>query len=251
MAQIESLTLGKNVSSINSNAFSKCKLRNVFIKNTSPPSLDNNNSTFSAQTLYHAMLYVPAGSWDAYAYHNRWYEFINIRETATTEEQVSAQRAYTLMDVNTFAYSVYDPVNDCIGTINSVSGIDENNPNHSWQMIEANGIHYLYNIGARKYVKRNGNGLELTDMPVSIEVEDGDNALILGAQPNKQWALVSNERISVAKSAIDEVTGIVSPISSLEWKNYYDVNGRRIDKPQKGINVLHKSDGTTRKILIK
>ena len=176
------------------------------------------------------MLYVPAGSWDAYAYHKRWYEFINIRETATTEEQVSAQLAYTLMDANSFAYSVYDPVNDCIGTIISVSGINEDNPNHSWQMIEAGGMRYLYNIGARKYVKRNGNRLDLTDTPEPIEMEDSDNGIILGAQTNQQWALVSNERMNVAQAAIDEVTGIrnLTPAFSQGEGDIYDLSGRKM-----------------------
>ncbi|MBO7137006.1 MAG: leucine-rich repeat domain-containing protein, partial [Bacteroidaceae bacterium] len=31
----------------------------------------------------------------------------------------------------------------------------------------------------------------------------------------------------------------------------YDLNGRKLDKPQKGINIIRYSDGTTRKVLIK
>ena len=54
-----------------------------------------------------------------------------------------------LMDTRTFAYSVYDPVNGKIGSINQV-GIDENNFYHRWQMIEMDGNSFLYNIGAKK-----------------------------------------------------------------------------------------------------
>ena len=103
-------------------------MRNILIKCETPPYI---KGSFSNQTLYHATLYVPAGRWAAYVYNDAWYQFINIRETALTEEHVSMQQAYTLMDANTFTYSVYDPVNNCIGTL-SVNGIDENNPNHSW-----------------------------------------------------------------------------------------------------------------------
>ncbi len=113
------------------------------------------------------------------------------------EEQLSMLQAYTLMDASTFAYSVYDPVNNCIGTIASVSGIDENNPNHSWQVIEADGSRYLYNVGAKKFVVVSANdSFALTDTPTSINMENGENGIIIGAQTTKQWALVNNERLS-------------------------------------------------------
>ena len=33
-----------------------------------------------------------------------------------------------------------------------------------------------------------------------------------------------------------------------EW---YDLSGRRLDKPTKGINIIRMSDGTTKKVLMK
>ena len=193
------------------------------------------------------MLYVPTAKWDDYAFSDyEWCDFNNIRETTLTEEQVSGQQAYTLMDAGTFAYSVYDPVNDCIGTINSAGNIDENNPNHSWQMIEVGGMHYLYNIGAKKFVKRNGIHLELTDVPEPIDVENGENGLILGAQTAQQWALVGNEHMNVAQSAIDEVTGINYLNAADNNSPIYNLAGQRLSKMRKGINI---KDG--KKIIIK
>lgn len=240
---LASITIPKSVTNIGNSAFNGCKLRNVLIKSATPPTASNDS--FSEQTFYHTTLYVPTGSWDAYAYDENWYRFINIRETAISEEQLSMQRAYTLMDASTFTYSVYDPVNNCIGTISSV-GIDENNPNHSWQMIEAGGARYLYNIGAKKYVKRNGNDFDLTDVPEPIEVEDGDNGIILGTQPSTQWALVSNERMSVAQNAIEEVTAIVSSIGEKEEETVYSLSGQRQSTPKKGINIIG-----SKKVMIK
>ena len=241
---LSSVTLPSSVTSIGQFAFKDCKLHNILIKCEMPPAIEEN--AFTNQTFYHAMLYIPTGSWDAYAYDDNWYRFINIRETATSEEQLSMQLAYTLMDASTFTYSVYDPVNNCIGTINSVSGINEDNPNHSWQMIEAGGARYLYNIGAKKYVKRNGNDFNLTDVPEPIEVEDGDNGIILGAQPSTQWALVSNERMSVAQNAIEEVTAIVSSIGEKEEETVYSLSGQRQSTPKKGINIIG-----SKKVMIK
>ena len=244
-SSLTSITIGNNVTRIGDYAFSGCKLRNVLIKCTIPPITRSANNkvsytVFSTQTYQHAMLYVPTAKWDDYAFSDyEWCYFNNIRETALEEKQVSGQQAYTLMDARTFAYSVYDPVNDCIGTINSAGNIDENNPNHSWQMIETDGMHYLYNLGAKKYVKRNGNAYELTDAPVPIDLADGDNGLILGQQADRQWALVSNERLSVSQSAIEDVITGVSPLltSPEEEGQVYNLAGQRLSKPTKGINI--------------
>ena len=249
---LTSITIPGSVTSIGTSAFASCKLRSVLVKCTIPPitTVANNKvyySVFSTQTYQHAMLYVPTAKWEDYAFSDyEWCYFNNIRETTLTEEQVSEQQAYTLMDAGTFAYSVYDPVNDCIGTINSAGNIDENNPNHSWQMIEVDGAHFLYNIGAKKYVKRNGTHLELTDVPEPIDVENGENGLILEAQTAQQWALVGNEHMNVAQSAIDEVTGINYLNAADNNSPIYNLAGQRLSKMRKGINI---KDG--KKVLVK
>ena len=240
---LTSITIPNSVTSIGGSAFKNCKLRNLLVKCVAPPSIGTD--AFSEQTLYHTTLYVPVGCWDAYAYDNTWYKFHNIRETATTEEEVSAELAFMLMDAEKFTYSVYDPVNDQINTINSV-GINEDNPNHSWQMIEAGGAHFLYNIGAKKYVKRNGTRLEMTDVPEPIDVENGENGLVLGAQTAQQWALVSNEHMNVAQSAIDEVTGISDLNATVSNSPIYNLAGQRLSKMQKGINIRNG-----KKVLVK
>ncbi len=250
---LTSVTIPNSVTSIGKEAFYGCLLRNVFVKCLTPPITQNDtdankSSIFSPATCHHATLYVPTGCWDAYAFGAGWFWFNNIRETAVAEEEVSMQQAYTLMDASTFAYSVYDPVNDRIGTINSAGGINEDNPNHSWQVIEADGWHYLYNIGARKYVRREGDRLELTDTPKPIELADSDNGLILGGQTEKPCVLVSNERMSVAQSAIDVVTGIKnlnnSPMAN--GQPFFNLAGQRIKTPQHGINIIGN-----RKVLVK
>ena len=51
----------------------------------------------------------------------------------------------------------------------------------------------------------------------------------------------------------DEIDGIKEVKSEkLKVKNdgmWYDLNGRKQDAPQKGINIIRYSDGTTRKVL--
>ena len=246
---LTTVSIPSSMTSIGTSAFNGCKLRNVLIKCITPPV--GPGLAFSEQTFFHTTLYIPTGSWDAYAYDNNWYRFINIREIATTEEQLSMRQAYTLMDANTFIYSVFDPVNNCIGTINSVSGIDENNPNHCWQVIEADGNQYLYNMGAKKFVVASANGsYVLTDVATSIDMENGNDGIIIGTQSARQWALVSNERMSVEEAVIDGIESL-TPTLSEGGEAIYDLQGRCLLAPQQGMNIIRHSNGTSRKVLLK
>ena len=229
---LTSVTIPESVTKIGSYALRGCKLRNVLVKCIIPPKLDG--KPCDDQSLYHSSLYIPVGSWDAYAFDDNWYRFINIRETAMAEEQLNMQQAYTLMNASTFAYSVYDPVNDCIGTITSAGGINEDNPNHSWQMIESGGERYLYNLGARKFAKRGQKGLDLTENPTPIDMKDGGNGIVFGEHTSQQWAFVANESLSAEHSIVD---AIASPLGEAEEGAVYDLSGRRVYNPRKGIFI--------------
>lgn len=226
--------------SIGKSAFWSARIHNIFIKCTTPPNFySNTDYTFSQAVYNHTSLYVPVGCWDDYAFSSNWTQFINIREIAFTEEQLSTQQAYTMMNANTFEYSVYDPVNNCIGTISSV-GVDENNPNHNWQVINVNGSRCLYNIGAKKFVKSANGSLVLSSAATPIEMENGDNGIIIGAQTSKQWALVNNERMNVEQAVINGIDEI--PTDLQERNILYDLNGRRVQHPTKGIYKERQKD---------
>ena len=245
---LTSVTIPKSVIWIGNQAFYGCLLSNVLIKCVTPPETEG-KTFFSEQSFYRTMLYIPTGSWRAYAFDDNWYQFVNIRETATAEAQLSMQQAYTLMDAGTFAYSVYDPVNNRISNISS-TGIDENNPNHSWQVIEVGGRHYLYNLGAKKFAVASGNNLRLTSEATAIEMGDGKDGIVLGEQAGRQWAFVSNDRMNVEEAIADGIERIESGKLKNE-SSFYDIQGRKIDEPQKGLNIIRYSDGSTRKYMVR
>lgn len=209
--------------------------------------LEYTGGTFSYQTLAHGILYVPEGSWDAYAFDDYWYEFDNIKETATEEEQLSAKQAYALMDAGTFAYSVYDPINERISTI---SRIDENNPNHCWQVIEVDGERYLYNLGAKKFAAQSGNAMSLTDSAQPMGMGNGKDGIVLGEQQDRQWAFVKNEYMNAEDNIADAVDAIEATADNKQ-ESCFDLQGRQQNKPQKGMNIIRYSDGSTRKVLMK
>lgn len=43
----------------------------------------------------------------------------------------------------------------------------------------------------------------------------------------------------------------LTPTLSKGKGEWYDLSGHKLDKPQKGINIIHNSNGTTRKVLMK
>ena len=49
----------------------------------------------------------------------------------------------------------------------------------------------------------------------------------------------------------DEGTGVASPIWKTEEGSLFDLQGRMIDKPQQGLNIIRYSDGSTKKVLVK
>lgn len=49
----------------------------------------------------------------------------------------------------------------------------------------------------------------------------------------------------------DEDAIVEVEVKNITDSGYYDLNGRKLNKPKKGINIIRYSDGTTRKVLIK
>ena len=43
----------------------------------------------------------------------------------------------------------------------------------------------------------------------------------------------------------------IAPAAKPEVKARFDASGRRIEAPVRGLNILHMSDGTVRKVMVK
>ena len=235
---ITSITIPASVTRIGKNAFRGCKLHNILVMGGTPPEIDA--SSFTNMIHQHTILYVPAGCWDAYAFDDNWYVFNTIRELAIKENQVSKRQTYMLMDTNNFSYSVYDPVNKCVGTINSFNNVNEDNPNHCWQLLEAAGNHYMYNVGAKKFlVKANDKtGFALSIMPVAINLQDSDDGIILGGDSSKRWAFVRNESTFADQQIITSID-FVNGSTTTDKGPVYNLSGQRTVESQKGVNIIN------------
>lgn len=240
-----SVTIPESITSIGKEAFNGCMLQNVSVRNV---MADIDDSAFSPATYNHAMLYIPTGKWMDAVYKGCLWRFMNIRETATEARELSPQKAYTLMNVNSFGYLVYDAVNEEMKTIHSYYDVEETSPYNSWQIVHENGVYSLYNIGAKKYAKLNPKGeFVLTDQPAALNMKDGLKGIILGDDAQMQWNFVQNDKIKVDES----VLGIETLMGG---KNdtpatYHRLDGTRTNGSQQGIVIMKFKDGRTVKRL--
>ena len=238
---LTSLTIPESVTSIGGSAFDGAKLRNIVIKAKTPPS---GGSAFSGQSYYHTTLMIPEGSWDAYAYSDNWYQFINIREMAYNSVNLTNSKAYMLKSSNEGSYLFYDSVNDCVASLNETA-LDDTEENVTWMTTEVDGKHYVYNLGAKKFLvadKTNAKtGYRLSDVPASIDIEDGKDAIVFGK--SKEFYMVINDKLNVdegLESQIMTSTGIneIDVESNLPIVTY-NLNGQRINNSnaQKGVFI--------------
>ena len=237
---LTSVTIPESVTSIEHRAFYGAKLRNIVIKAKTPPS---GESAFSDQSYNHATLMVPEGSWDAYAYSDDiWYKFINIREMAYNAVNLTNSKAYTMKSATEGSYLFYDSVNDCVGTLNETA-FDDTEENVTWMTTEVDGKHYVYNLGAKKFLvadKTNSKtGYRLSDVPVSIDIEDGKDAIVFGK--SKEFYMVINDKLNVdegLESQIIATTGIKGvSVEANQPTVTYNVNGQIVPDNTKGLYI--------------
>ena len=243
--RLNAISIPASVTNIGEKAFEGCMLQNVFVRNTYTHINDN---SFSQATYNHAMLYIPMDEWMEAVYHGDFWRFINIRETATNTSNLSDMQAYTLMDRNTFGYMVYDAVNDRTVMTDAHYNVDESSLNNCWQILKKDGNDYLYNIGARKFAMFNPDGqMVLTERPVAINLENGEDGVIIGNNIQTQWVFVLNNKVQAEDVIIDSVP-MIEYVSDAT-NQYYRMNGMTTTKSHKGLVIIKSKKRKTRKIV--
>ena len=152
---------------------------------------------------------ISEGSWDAYAYSDNWYQFINIREMTYNEANLTNSKAYMMKSATEGSYLFYDSVNDCVGELNETA-LDYTEENNTWMTVEVEGKHYVYNLDAKKFlVSDKANGYSLSYTPASIDIEDGEDAIVFGK--NKEFYMVINDKLNAVENLESQImitTGI-------------------------------------------
>ena len=238
-SNLTSITIPNSVAKIGNYAFSGVKLRTIVVKSQTVPSIDMDS--FSKESYFHTTLMIPEGCWDKYVYDNKyWYKFINIREMTYNEANLINSKAYMMKSATKGSYLFYDSVNDCVGELNE-KAIDDTEENNTWMIVEVNGKHYVYNLGAKKFLvsDKANTGYSLSDTPVSIDVEDGKDAIVFGK--SKEFYMVINDKLNVLEdleSQIMTTTGIKRTSTEANQPTViYNVNGQIVSDNAKGLVV--------------
>ena len=107
-------------------------------------------------------------------------------------------------------------------------------------------------MAAKKFVTSAGNSLNLTSDVTNIVMESAQDGIVLGEQEDRQWAFVSNDRMNVEEAIVDGIIATREIPTSLQTDtDIYDIQGRKLAAPQRGINIIRHSDGRERKVLVK
>ena len=217
---LRSVTIGNSVASIGVYAFYDCGIRLIMCHCATPPVCAKDAFADS----YTALLMIPEGSLIDYALADEWYKFTQVHEVS--EANVSTQKRSATFEIPTiegadeYVASVYSDatMSQLVATTN-YDAYGKITPMSTILELSIDGFDegvYYYKV----YVKSKKEGV-LKVYLGTFEIE-----------------LSGIEDIMVNESGVVEV-------------ERYDVHGRRLEQPTRGINIIKMSDGSTRKEWVK
>ena len=103
------------------------------------------------------------------------------------------------------------------------------------------------------------NALDVSALANRYVIQNGELVKGASALAPCRWYMKATARNGAALSLpakihvmmVEDVIDGVSPPGETEEGAAYDIQGRKLDKFQKGINIIRYSDGTSRKVVIK
>lgn len=224
-----------------------CRLKSIVSLNTIPAYYGDrevsefSDALFDQYTYFHAPLYVPEGSYWDYAYSPGWGEFTQIKEMAMDESALQSRQAYMIADAKGCNYTVYDADKGELVNVEYTHSLDEESEGSCWTVLKDGGKSFLYNIGAKKFASMDKDGkLTLSDAPVNMNIAATENGLSING---RSCMFVLNKNINVDATGIENV---LSGTESAEKSEVYTIDGRRMDKAVRGINIVNGN-----KVLVK
>ncbi|MBQ0021968.1 MAG: leucine-rich repeat domain-containing protein [Prevotellaceae bacterium] len=247
---LSSIVIPESVTRIRYGAFAGVKLKSVIVKCRKVPSTVA--EAFSNPTYYHAPLYVRAELYDDYAFNDGWCYFINIKKYVDNADNLESSKAYFLMNEANIRYIVYDSVNDKITTRESVADVDEENLNDNWTVVKMDGKQYLYNMGAKKFAKRDASEIGFSLVEDLTDMNGAAMRKTAAVSACANILFIENGSLSADEAAKDIVTGI--ELVNAERGNeasIHSISGVKQPSLSHGINIIRMGDGSVKKVLVK
>ena len=242
-AGLTSVTIGNGIQNINSFAFGECPyLTDVTCHAETVPNTAND--AFMHSQIGQATLYVALASVNAYKAADPWKSFKSI--VAIEDITDVNSNLNCTVDWNGSTASSITPWG-----INYARGVDLTINNYSDKDIKIAKIDAYINssnIGSLPDV-------ENTDIPAGTQKVFSFSISNSSAMPSTLPWLEIHYKIGaktfVKDSRVPGTTSIHEINNEAEIIGIYDINGRKFNEPQKGINIVRYKDGSTKKVINK
>ena len=245
-----SITIGENIKSIGEYAFANCEnLKEVFCKSLTPPTATA--SIFNGVDIDKITLYIPEETANEYISKEPWGNFGKILTLSGKEVDVDE-----ISDVNNYLNCTVEWNGSSSSSItpwgsNFARGVDLTINNYSDKDIKIakiDGYINSSNIGSLPDV-------ENVDIPAGTHKTFSFSITNSSAMPSTLPWLEIHYNIGaksfVKDSRVPGTTGVSKISKEAEVVGVYNINGRKLNEPQKGLNIIQMSDGTTKKVLMK
>ncbi len=220
---LTTVSIGNSATEIGDYAFRDCSgLKEIVSLNPEPPICNDDICFLNVPT--DCILKVPAGAKEAYSAAVGWSQFTNIIEIATVEVSTQGDNATfeipTAVDAVKYTVKVYSDaeMTQLIATAN-YDADGKIMPMSTSLELSIDGFAdgtYYYSVSA---LSENG-----------VELENHTGEFVINVATGIGNASIENKTTEVAR---------------------YDIYGRLLSKPTKGVNIVKMSDGTTKKLIIK
>ena len=208
------VTIGNSVTSIGNYVFSYCEdLKTIISLNPTPPTCSG-SSSFYRNIYSTATLYVPKDSFAEYFIDDVWGQFANINEI-TLASSISLNKTSIELDKGSTT-TLSATVSPSDATIKNIV-CESSNPSVAM-------------------VDQSGNITALSDGVATITASATDGS---GASAS-----------CVVTVGVGGVEGIEADDNAIEVARY-DIHGRLLSEPTRGINIVKYNNGTTRKEVVK
>lgn len=252
---LETVNFPTSLESIGASAFANCaNLLNMSLPCTTPPALDNENNPFEGVDATACIISIPTESVSAYTQSDLWSKFV--APSAKSDIQISVVNNESENENNCtirfkkFIENTIEPAelmsNNIKATLAEEEVVSEETPDavtaSGQSLFVANGDAVTFYIIPDEATEIDKVIYNETDVTQQV-VENTFTTPEVNSKSSLQVILKNGTPTSVEDSFMEDVDVIETA--------RYDISGRLISAPIKGINFVKMSDGTVKKEVVK
>ena len=252
---LETVNFPISIESIGASAFANCaNLSNMSLPCTTPPVLDNENNPFEGVDATACIISIPTESVSAYTQSDNWKKFVDSSSKSDIQISVvnneSENENTCTIKFKKFIDNTIEPAELMANNIKATLAEDEVVSEETPDAVTANGQSlFVANGDAVTFYIIPDEATEIdkviyneTDVTQQV-VENKFTTPAVSAKSSLQVILKNGTPTGVEDNFIEEAKVIEMA--------RYDISGRLLPAPVKGLNIVKMSDGTMKKVIVK